>query len=415
MAEEKEQKLNATNHYLYYPDEKNVPPYLAYGFRPLFLVLAPYIVFSILMWALIFSGAISIPFMNESLSWHIFEFIYGVGLAGIMAFLFTGLPELFPGTVPVVGKRLKYVVALWLSARVSFFFVDIIGVYIVAFLNISLLVYIISYAFKPVMFDKLQRHSSLGYMLIVILLSEIWFFASMASLVSTPPYEILKVGLGLFMMLELLALRRVNMEALNEILEDEGSDETFLAKPPRYNLALFIVGLFTAIEFFYPDNSALAWLGFAAGAAILGILNDYRLENEIMIFKPFTIYLASVLVLMSLGYFFMGYDYLNDEIYALNHFRHFLTTGVFGLSFFLVMVVISTVHTGRHLEGNLRLHVSVMLIILATFIRAFIGYYEAYANLAYAVSTILWVIPFIWYMKVYFPYLITPRADGIKG
>jgi len=415
MAELKEQKLNATNHYLYYPDEKDVPPYLAYGFRPIFLVLAPYIVFSVIMWALIFSGAISIPFMNDPLSWHIYEFLYGVGLAGIMAFLFTGLPELFPGVVPVIGKRLKYVVAMWLAGRVSFFFVDILGVYIVGFINISLLVYIISYAFKPVMFDKLQRHSSLGYILVILLLSEIWFFASMASLVETPPYEILKVGLGIFMVLELLALRRVNMEALNEILEDEGSDETFLAKPPRYNLAIFTVALFTAVEFFYPDNSMLAWLGFAAAAAILGILNDYRLKNEVMLFKPFTIYLASVLVLMALGYFFMGYDYLNDNIYGLNHFRHFLTTGVFGLSFFLVLIVISTVHTGRHLKANMRLHVSVLLIIIATFIRAFIPYYEEYTNLAYALSSLLWVIPFIMYIKVYFKDLMAPRADGIMG
>nr|MBP9616517.1 NnrS family protein [Aliarcobacter sp.] len=166
---------------------------------------------------------------------------------------------------------------------------------------------------------------------------------------------------------------------------------------------------------FYPQNPILAYLALASAASILNILNDFILKDNNILFKPFIIYLMSILILMALGYGFLGFDYLNDEIFALNHFRHFLTSGVFGMVFYVVMIVISTVHTGRLLFTNIWLNIGFILIILSTFIRSFIPYYEEFTMMAYISSSILWAIPFIIYMKIFFPYLLNKRADGIPG
>ena len=407
-------KQYATNHYTHYP-KGEFPPYLAYGFRPIFLLLAPYIVISIILWSLTFAGYISLPFMEDTLNWHMYEMIFGIGSAGIVAFFLTGAPELFPGTIPVVGKKLAFITLLWLAGRVGFWFIDYLGIYLVGFLNIALLVYITALVIKPLFADVTKRHISLGFSLVSLIFAQILFFASAGNLISFDAHSTMLLSLGLFMVLVLLAIRRVNMEAINELLEHEGIDETFYARSPRYNLAIFCVTLYTLIEFFYPQNPILAYLALASAASILNILNDFILKDNNILFKPFIIYLMSILILMALGYGFLGFDYLNDEIFALNHFRHFLTSGVFGMVFYVVMIVISIVHTGRLLFTNIWLNIGFILIILSTFIRSFIPYYEEFTMMAYISSSILWAIPFIIYMKIFFPYLLNKRADGIPG
>ena len=411
---EETKKQYATNHYTHYP-KGEYPSYLAYGFRPIFLLLAPYIVISIILWSFTFAGYISLPFIEDILSWHMYEMIFGIGSAGIVAFFLTGAPELFPGTIPVVGKRLAFIVSLWLAGRIGFWFIDYLSVYFVALVNISLLSYIIALVIKPLFADVTKRHISLGFSLASLIIAQVLFFASLADVIPFDSHSVMILSLGLFMVLILLAIRRVNMEAINELLEHEGIDETFYARAPRYNLAIFCVSLYTLVEFFYPNNPILAYLAFASAAAILNILNDFILKDNNILFKPFIIYLMSVFVLMAVGYGFLGFDYLNDEINALNHFRHFLTSGVFGMVVFVVMIVISTVHTGRTLFTNIWLHLSVFLIVLSTIIRSFIPFYPDFTMMAYISSSILWAIPFIIYMKIFFPYLLNKRADGIPG
>jgi uncharacterized protein involved in response to NO len=365
-----------------------------------------------LLWGFVFSGKLNI--FDDPLSWHIYEMLFGVGISGIMAFVFTGLPELFPGVVPIVGKLLIRVIALWLLGRISFWFIDFLGVYVVAITNLALWIYIIAWAFKPVVLDRLQRHSSIAYTIVGLTILQGLFFASKAGLTTLDSYAILKVSLGGFMVLTLLALRRVNMEAINEIMEHKEIDDVFIAKPYHYNLAIFSVILFTTVEFFYPTNSTLAWIGFASAAAILGVLNDYNLKFESLLNEPFIYYLGSIVVMMALGYGFLGYANLMG-IGNENHFRHFLSTGAFGISIFMVMVIIVYVHTGRVLKSNWWIASGVVMLIVATVCRSLIPFFPNLTNQLMGLSMVFWILPFVVYFFKTKDFLLSPRVDGIKG
>lgn len=407
-----------TRHYGKYP-KGSFHPLLAYAFRPFFLLLSAYMSVSIILWGLVWSGYISLPFIQNLMVWHIYEMLFGVASAGIIGFILTAIPEFYDNAVPVVGKTVLGLVVLWILGRFAFWFMDLLGVYVVALTNIPLLVWLLALVGKPIFTDPLKRNISLVAVFISIILIQIWFFVSLAGWVKTDFMSILKVALGAFMVLELLVLRRVNTEAINEWLEKQSIDDTFIAKPPAYNIAIFSIIIFTIVEFFFPQNSVLGWIALAASAAILNTLNDFFMDEVNIVFKPYILPLFLILVLMAVGYGLMGLAYLHDGIHGINHFRHFLTTGVIGLSFFMVMVIVGTIHTGRELETSRWVAIGVVLIIVATLVRSLISFYSDWSMVgiskAYTISAILWSIPFIIYLIRFYPVLSKPRVDGLPG
>ncbi len=111
----------------------------------------------------------------------------------------------------------------------------------------------------------------------------------------------------------------------------------------------------------------------------------------------------------------MGWDILDDSIYGINHFRHFITSGGVGLAYLMIMIIISWIHTGRHLTSNIYTHLMVILIIVATLMRGLIPFFEEYMSELYLWSSIVWSIPFIIYTKQFYGFLVAPRFDGVKG
>ncbi len=392
-----------------------VPRLLAYAFRPIFILLPAYMALSILLWGLFWAGYLPLPYLHNPLGWHIYEQMFGVASAGIIAFILTVMPEQYSGVKPVVGLTLLGIVALWVLGRLAFWLMDPLGAGVVALIHLPLLIWVLALVAKPILQDPLRRNLGLLACVVAIVIIQAWYFASIMGWAQTDFMSILRVALGAFMVLVLLALRRINTGAINEWLEEQDIDDTFLARPPRYNIAILCVLLFTLAEFLMPRNPILGWLGLATAAAILNTLNDFFIDEANILLRSYVLPLFLILVLMAAGYALMGFDYLHDGIYGINHFRHFLTTGVFGLSFLMVMVIIGTLHTGRRLVTNRWVDACVVLVIAATLLRGAIPFSPAAARWLYLGSALAWTLAFVIYLWRFYPWLSGPRADGLPG
>lgn len=398
-----------------YPKDENPPIYLAYAFRPVFLLLAPYMIINIGLWAMFWMDILPLSFFEDPIEWHIYEMVYGVGTAGIIAFLLTGIPEMIEGAMPMVGKKLAFLIGVWIFGRIAFWLMDFIGILPVALINVIPLIIVAIYAFRPVILDKRQKHASLAYVLILLIFLQFYYFAAKFEFVEAYSTDILKISIGAFMCMIILAIRRVKTEAINQRLEDKGIEEILLLRPPRYNLAIFTVALYTIVEFYFPDNRALGWIGFAAGAGVLGILSELKMRDNFIMFEPFVVYFTSIMLSMGLGYILMGYTQFDPDFGGVNHFRHFLTIGAFGMTFFMVFVIVTYIHTGRRLQNTWSIVLGVLLLFSAGVLRAFLGFFPDYSVLFYAVSAVLWMLAFSLYFFNYYKFLLEPRQDGLPG
>ncbi|BCD61633.1 hypothetical protein NitYY0826_C0494 [Nitratiruptor sp. YY08-26] len=409
--------MAATKHYESYP-KGAFPTYLAYGFRPAFLLMPPYMILSILLWVLYYNGYIALPFIGDGMSWHIYEMLFGVGFLGMAAFILTGAPELFPGTVPIVGKELAALFGFWIVGRIAFWLMGVLGVYPAAIINIILFAWLTLLVIKPIFKDPAKRHVSIAYTFIAVQVAQIWFFLSVAGVVKTDPLDVLKLSLGLFLILIILAIRRVNTEAVNEILEHEGYEEIFFARPPAYNLTIFMIALFSALEFFFPQNRALGWVALGTASAALAILNDFiNYEETNILFKKLIFSLELVPVLIAVGYGLIGYNYLSGMKLFNGDLLHMLTTGAWTLSFYVVMIVVTIVHTGRDIAKTRDnfICLGTISIVIAALLRTAVAFYPEHSQILYELSAVIWTLPFVIYMIRYFKWLITPRADGLPG
>ncbi|MET1256467.1 NnrS family protein [Aliikangiella maris] len=384
------------------------------AFRPFFIFIPIYLVLSIVLWALVWSGFWQTAIFENILVWHIYEMLFGIGSAGMAGFILTAIPEFITGTKPVVGKKLYYLFLFWLGCRFAFWMIDWLGVTFVALVNLLFTCVVIYFIAQPIISDFNRRHVSLLLSFLSIVGVQVLFYLSLTDWLDIDFLAISQLSLGMVMILITLVLLRVNMGVVNRWLQQQQIVSAFVVRIPAYSISVFLIALYSIVEYLLPFNSILGWLGFAVGASILNLLNDFVIDDVNLFRSPHVVLLTIIFVLMACGYFFMGYDHLSHQLQAVNHFRHFLTTGVFGLSFFVIMSIVTTLHTGRPLAINSGTILGALCILVATMMRVGIAWWpELSANL-YFYSALIWGAAFIIYLLTFFNFLTEPKLTEFK-
>ncbi|MGF1642054.1 MAG: NnrS family protein [Thiotrichales bacterium] len=395
---------NATN----VLDRVAAHPLFLCGFRPFYLATALYAVLLIGLWGFAFAGLIGVPEgAGGAVAWHVHELIYGFALASIAGFLLTAVPE-FTGAAAVGGRRLLALVGLWAVARVAFWLADPLTIWPAIVLNLGFLGWLFVIFAPPIWRDPERAHLSFLWVLGALGIAQAGFFVDV--LAGGPLMRWLYVAVGILMILIVVAMSRISMRLFNNILrDDDGVVVTYLARPPRRNLANFAIALYTAVEFIAPGNSVGGWLALAAAAALLNLLNDWHLGRAM--FNRWILMLYAVYAQMAAGYALIGLSVLGGWSLE-SAARHLLLVGALGVAVFVVMAIAGRIHAGYWLERRLWVSLGTALLIAAGGSRllAALGYPGAMAAAALA-----WCAAFGIFLVFMWRTLTSPRPDDAGG
>jgi uncharacterized protein involved in response to NO len=421
-------------------------PLFMCGFRPFFLLTALYAVLVLLAWSGFLGFGLAVPAVaGGPLVWHAHELMFGFGLAAVAGFVLTAVPE-FTATPTFAPRVVLRFVLLWLAARAAFWLsgalVAVAGGWLdgadgqaarwlghlpAALLEIGFACALLA-AVAPRLWRDPERRQ-LGFL---------WGLAAMAAVVAGFHLDVLRgeypmrwvlAGLGVMMALVVVAMSRISMRVMNDALDaqrarrlpartlrhvEEAELElpAYRARPPRRNLAIAAIAVYTVAELLLPGSPITGWLGLGAAAAVFNLLNDWHVGRALFTRWAFLLY--AVYWLLALGYLLLGLAHLGAPL-APSAGTHLLAIGAMGLSILAVLCIAGRTHAGYPLDERPWVGVAAGSIALAAMLRAAAGLPDTPASALQLLAALAWIVAFalvVWCLGVLF---VAARVDGGGG
>lgn len=389
-------------------------PLWSCALRPFFLFAALAAPLLMAAWSLFLACGLPLPAVpGGAFVWHAHELLFGFAFAAMAGFLLTVVPE-FAGGADFPPRPVRRLALIWLAGRLAFWSSGWLGAPAVALsglLHLALLGGLAWLAAPRLWRDPERRHLAFLWAVGGFMACVAGFYFDALS--GEHPARWLHATLGVFMMLMIVALSRISMRIVNHAISEAGiSGIEYFARPPRRNLAIFCIGLYTAAEFLLPGTRLSGWLALAAAAALLNLMNDWRIGRALLHRLPLMLF--GVYLFMAAGYATLGLA-LVFETGAFSAGRHLLTAGALGLAIYAVMGIAGRAHCGRPFETRPWFPIGAGLIAAAALVRALAAWPGAAAPLLLVAAGLLWTAGyglFAWHMA---PLFVAPRADGLFG
>ena len=384
------------------------------GLRPFFLLATMAAVTFMVPWLLFLGAGLPLPpTAGGPFVWHAHELLFGFALAALAGFLLTVVPE-FAGGDDFQPRQVRLLVGLWLVGRLGFWSSGWLGSPAIAasgLAHLALLGGLIRLAAPRLWRDPERHHLSFLWALASLALCVAGFYTD--ALGGEHPARWLHAALGVLMATIVVALSRISMRIVNHAIEETGlQGGEYRSRPPRRNLAIFCIGLYTAGEFLLPGSRLAGWLALAAAAGVFNLMNDWHLGRVLLRPRPLMLY--AVYALMGAGYLLMGLALVFDTG-AVSAGRHLLTVGALGLAIYAVMGIAGRAHCGQPFETRRWLPAGALLLGVAAVVRAMAGWPVTPRTTAWIGAGLLWSLAFGlygWYMA---GLLLSARSDGRHG
>lgn len=390
-------------------------PLLLCSFRPLFLATVLLALLAVLLWLGFLAVGLTLPAVpGGPLVWHAHELLFGFGLAAVAGFVLTAVPE-FTAT-PAFGRQVGFAfVLLWLLARLSFWLSGLLGPWPAALCNITFALALPVLLTPRLLGDPVRRQwgffGGLGALALVV----IGFHLDV--LRGHYPMRWLHAAVGVMMVLIVVAMSRISMRIVNDAIQarrDAGHevDEDYRARPPRRNLAIFCITLFSLGEWLALPGALNGWLALTAAAALFNLLNDWHVGRALL--ERWSLMLYSVYGLMALGYALLGIAQLSGA-FSPSAGRHLLTVGAMGISILAVLCIAGRTHSGYALDRRPWVPLATVALLLAAILRAAAGLPGMPTATLNLLAGLGWLVAFALACRYLGPIWLSPRPDGGQG
>jgi len=394
--------------------EAHQPPgrsaFLNLGFRPFFAGAAVFSVLSILLW----TGAytFNLPWVAGGLPpviWHAHEMIYGYSLAVIAGFLLTAVKN-WTGVQTPYGTPLLLLFLAWVAGRVFFAAGDAVPLELAAVADTFFMLLLIAGIALPVI--KVRQWKQIGILskLVLILVSNLLFYAGALGLLQ----DGMRIGLysGLYLIVALIFV--MGRRVIPFFIENGVGYPVQLKNRSWLDAA----GLAVFLMFWLADSLQPDTLLVAVLSAALFVLHGARLAG----WYTAGIWQKPLLWVLYLGYGWLVLGFaLKTAVYVFGvspfPALHAFAFGGVGMLTLGMMARVTLGHTGRSVfEPPAILPWLFSPLLLGAIIRVFLPLLDPSRHALWiGLSQALWIISFVLFITLFLPMLVRPRVDGKFG
>lgn len=383
--------------------------------RPFFLLALVCAIPLLLWWGGVLAWGWPAPAVaGGAIVWHAHELVLGFAVAAVAGFALTAVPE-FTEVDCGTCRQLRVLVGLWLLVRLGFWTSGALGLPALALAGASQLALLLGliWVLLPALKSAAgRRHWAFAWLVLALAVTSAGFYSD--ALRGLPGLRWLDATVGVLMLLIVVAASRISMRIVNKAIDEiaPGADP-YLARPPRRTLAVLCISFYTVAEFIAPWQPVTGWLGLAAAAAMLNLLNDWHVGSPLYK-KRFPALLYAMYWCMALGYGTLGAAQLGWLDGGSSAGRHFLTMGAIGLGIFIVLSIAGRAHVGRPSDPGPWLGLGGAVLLVATVWRVAAAMLGS-NGLGLLVAAVLWCIAFALLAWRVAPGLWLARTDGKQG
>ncbi|MBL4764887.1 MAG: NnrS family protein [Colwellia sp.] len=392
--------------------EQNITPLLRLGFRPFFLSGVIFSMVAIILWLLMYKGAINLSPLGGGYWWHIHEMIFGFGGAIIAGFLLTAVQN-WTGVRGAQGTTLLVLFLLWLAGRMAVLMPNIFSETLATIIDLSFLPVVAYVLAKPLIAIKQYRNLFFVPLLLLFTIANVEmhlaiYFPATFNVAFAGYTGVMLVTL----LMSVMAGRVTPMFTANGTKTSKVTPLPWLDKAANGSLGIVMLSLMIEpIIGFSPQFFGIMLII----AGIFQTIRWLRWRPWITISVPLLWSIHLAIKFIAYGLIILGASYLIAEIPS-NHMWHLLTVGGMGGLILAMISRVSLGHTGRPLSPPKAMTAAYIFIVLAALIRAFGPWLLPEKTLLFIdISGTFWLFAFGIFVITYAPMLMSARKDGRPG